>query len=202
MTEWLSLHFTSLQRLSKNSTLMTSIKIPADTVEEWGQHLTWKAAERGGRECAGLGRLAKKDQQAKGSSGGSQQSRSAMAAVRAEKLPELRGGAGTHVSHQRPRGPGVLSPGSPSHCWNHPGFSAHTQSIPVDDLGTAPPPPSPPTTNANSGRLLALGGFCYELIKLTLSSWISWFFYLIGSWGISLPRWSWCWYLVSDNSAL
>ena len=30
--------------------------------------------------------------------------------------------------------------------------------------------PPPPPTNANSGRLLALGGFCYELIKLTLSS--------------------------------
>ena len=74
-------HFTSLQRWSKNSTLMMSIKILADTVEECGQHLTWKAAERRSRECAGLGRLAKKDQQAKSSSGGSQQSRSAVATV-------------------------------------------------------------------------------------------------------------------------
>lgn len=37
----------------------------------------------------------------------------------------------------------------------------HTRSIPVGDLW---PPPS------GCGRLLALGEFCYELIKLTLSS--------------------------------
>ena len=123
----------------------------------------WKAAERRGRECAGLGRLGKKDRQAKGSWGGFQQSWSAMAAVRAEKSPESRGGVGTHVSHQRPWGPGC--------CHLDPRATAEIAPVLPPTLSLsqwriwAPPPPQP-----DSGRLLALGDFCYELIKLTLSS--------------------------------
>lgn len=50
---------------------------------------------------------------------------------------------------------------------------------------------------SGNGRLTAWGEFCYELIKLTLSSWVSCFLYLVMPLGISLLHCSWCWYLVS-----
>ena len=69
------------------------------------------------------------------------------------------------------------APGAPGCCHLDPRAIAEITPVfphtlnPSQWMIWAPPrPPLPPTTNANSGRLLALGGFCYELIKLTLSS--------------------------------